>query len=122
MDPTYTTKSTIVIYSDSASANILPHPRPMQAKIVTLNGVAISWQTNIQHTVYTDSTDAKMKALYCTCKRAIAFQHFLTSSNFRDDINRKITIFADNIAAVGLIKSNCLTKCSCHKIIPIAFS
>lgn len=95
------------MYSDSAYGNIPPHLQSMQTNIIILNGVVISWQTNIQHAKPADSTDAETKALYCTCKRAIAFQHFLSSGSFGEDTNHKITIFADNITAIGLIKSNC---------------
>ncbi len=94
----------------------------MQANIITLNGVAISWQTDIQQGVSTDSTDGKIKALNKTCKRTVAFQHFLSSAQLGDSVNTKFLIFADNIALIGLIKSNGLTVWSRHYNIPMAFS
>ena len=93
----------------------------MQSNITTLNGVAIDWACNIQSKVAADSTLAEITALYSTCRKAIVLHHFLTTGIFHTNVMKPIIIFADNEAAIGLLKSNKLTYRSRHEDVPIAF-
>ena len=102
----HTTFGSIVLYSDSAFANILPHRLLMQYHIATLNGVAIDWTSNIQTKIAADSTDAEVITLYSTCHKVITYQHFFASGQYTSDLIKPIVIFSDNEAAVGLMKSN----------------
>ena len=117
----YSTFGLLVLYSDSAFASILPHRHSMQSNITTLNGVAIDWACNIQSKVAADSTNVEITTLYSTCCKAIVLHHFLTSGFFHTNVMKPIIIFADNEAAIGLLKSNKLTYRSCHEDVPIAF-
>ena len=102
----YSTFESLLMYSDSAFANILPHRQSMQSNVTTLNGVIIDWSCNKQTKVTVGSTNAEVTALYATCKKAIALRSFLTSGNFSTEFMKPIIISVDNKAAIGLLKSN----------------
>ena len=94
----------------------------MQASVGLLNGVIVSWTSNIQSSIAADSTDAETKAIFYVSKRACALRNFITSAHFDPIINTPPHIFADNKATIGLIQTNKLTSRSRHLDIPIAFA
>ena len=75
----------------------------MQASIGLLNGVVVSWTSNIQSSIAADSTDAETKAIFHISKQACALHNFITSAHFDLIINTPPNIYADNRATIGLI-------------------
>ena len=106
---TYKIKSTYIYYVDAAFANILPDRRSMQSNVGLLNGVIVSWSSNLQTSIAADSTDAETKAIFHTSKRACALRNFITSANFDYIVNTPPHIYVDNHATIGLIETNKLT-------------
>ena len=84
---TYTIKSTYTFHVDAAFTNILPDRQSMQSNIGLLNGVIVSWSTNIQSAIAVDSTDAETKAIFHASKRACATKNFITSANLDPILN-----------------------------------
>ena len=96
---TYYLPSLPVFFSDSSFANILPQCRSMQSNCSLFNGTITSWSTNIQTTIAADSTEAKLRSLYCTIKKMISFSHFLTSSGFTAATSSPLQLYADLISS-----------------------
>ncbi len=118
----YQLSSFLTYFSDSAFGNILPDRRTMQSNCSSLNGVVISWTTNIQSFIAADSTDAELKAIFCTVKKLISFAHFLTSSSVTFPTKQPITLFADNKPAINIVQQNKISNRSRHLDIPVTFS
>ena len=118
----YTLSSYLVYFSDSAFGNILPDRRTMQSNSSYLNGVIISWTTNVQSFIAADSTDAELKALFCTVKKIISFSHFLTSSSIHLSTNTPIPLYVDNKPAINIVTQNKISNRSRHLDIPVTYS
>ena len=78
----------LYFFPDLSFANTFPNRRSMQSHCGLLNGVMISWSTNIQTPIAADSTDAEICSLYYTVKKIVSFSykkfdkgHSYTSSN-----------------------------------------
>ena len=118
----YTLPSYVVYFSDSAFGNILPDRRTMQSNNSFLNGVIISWTANIQSCIAADSTDAELKALFCTVKKLVSFSHFLTSSSISFPTALPTTLYVDNKPAINIVQQNKISNRSRHLDIPVTFS
>ncbi len=120
---TYTSKSTFYVYHvDVTFANILPERRSIQSNVGLLNGVIVSWCTNIQSSIATDSTDTEKKAIFQVSKRACAQRNFINRAQFDPIVNTPPHIYVDNQATIGLIKTNNLSTRSPHLDNLIAFT
>ena len=118
----YTLSSYLTYFSNSVFGNILPDRRSMQSNSSYLNGVIISWSTNIQSFIAADSTDAELKALFCTVKKLISFSHFLTSSSISFPNPHPPTLFVDNKPAINITTQNKISNHSRHLDIPVTYS
>ena len=99
----YDLSSFITYFSDSPFGNILPDCRSMQSNSSFLNGVIISWTTNIQSIIAADSTDAELKALFCIVKKITSFSHLITSTSISFPT---ITLYVDNKPAINIVTRN----------------
>ena len=115
----YELSSYITYFSDSAFGNILPDRRLMQSNSSFLNGVIISWTTNIQSIIAADSTDAELKALFCTVKKITSFSHFITSTSISLPTT---TLYVDNKPAINIVTQNKISNQSRHLDIPVTYS
>ena len=94
----------------------------MQSNCGLFHGIIITWSSNIQTTIATDSIDAELRSLYCTNKCIILFSHFLTSGGFPDATQYPIQLYPDNNASIKIIQQKKISPRSQHLDIPVTFS
>ena len=79
---------------------------PPITNIGTLNGVIVSWSTNVQTLIVADSTDTGLKLIFSTVKIITSLCHFLASCSIHYLISQPIAIYADNHADINIIEEN----------------
>ena len=77
---------------------------------------------NIMETKHLNSTDAKIRSLYCTITKIGSSSHFLTSSSITPGTPPPIILYSNNKASVHIIKQNKMYPCACHLDIPETYS
>ena len=71
-----------------------------------LTGGAISWKANKQSLTATSTFQAEYIAIYDATSHAIWLKNFITELKIVDSIERPLTMYCDNTAAVFFTKNN----------------
>jgi hypothetical protein len=77
-----------------------------------LNGAAVSWKSQRQHTMALSTAEAEYMALIAATQEATILKQLL--HEFHQDSGSAITIHEDSLSCIALNKNNMTTECSKH--------
>ncbi len=104
-------KMELEAYVDSDYASDKDERKSTTGYVIMLGGGAIQWKSQMQKTVSLSSTDAEYKAL-STCAAEVTYLKRIMAD--MGLIEKKVTIYEDNVGAMKLAENWESTKCTKH--------
>ncbi|KAM2043175.1 hypothetical protein ACFXTI_036479 [Malus domestica] len=96
----------MVAYSDSDLAGCVDERKSTSGYVFLLADGAISWKSSKQKVIASSTMEAEFIGCYTATKQAIWLRNFIMGLKVVDSIERPITIFCDNKAAVLFSRNN----------------
>ena len=111
--------NSVNLFTDAEYARCISTRHTYICSVITLLGVAIHHKVKKCNTIFTNTTDAEVKAAYDGTKRLKPIVSILEQMGFR--LSKPTPIHIDNAATVAIIAAERMTPRCRHLDIPIAF-